>query len=174
VLTTTTQRKQRRTPIRTAARGHSVQMVEYATLAVPPGNGTVNLTGYTLGAAGPVLMVTGLLNGCTFCMLKQGAQVICAHIRPPGGANAGKDLHSRMMNRARMVGHRGSPLVCFGRNDYPGNATVVGVRLHGEWKIFAGTRPFPELRRFCDVCLTVSEQCGIHRYKSNGGDLSAT
>ena len=116
---------------------HSVQMVDYATLAVPPGNGPINLTGYTLGAGGPDLMVTGLLNGCTFCMLKMGAQVICAHVRPPAGANAGKDLHTRMMNRARMVGHLGSPLICFGRNDYPGNATVVGVRLNGNWNIFA-------------------------------------
>jgi len=116
---------------------HSVQMVDYATLVVPAGGGPINLTGYTLGAAGPDLMVTGLLNGCTFCMLKNGAQVICAHIRPLGGVNAGQDLHKRMMNRARMVGHLASPLVCFGRNDYPGNATVVGVRLNGTWKIFA-------------------------------------
>lgn len=53
---------------------HGGQMVDYATLVVLPEPQLVNLSDYTLCAGGPALMFTGLLNGCTFCMLKHGAK----------------------------------------------------------------------------------------------------
>jgi hypothetical protein len=114
---------------------HSVQMVNYNTLAVPPGTAPVPLNGYTLGGGGPALMVTGQLSGCVFCILPVGNTVLCAHVRPTG--IDAKALQTLLMNRGRFVGHPGSALRCFGRREYPEYATVVGVRKGAAWQIWA-------------------------------------
>ncbi|MEE4452309.1 hypothetical protein [Novosphingobium resinovorum] len=115
---------------------HSIYMV--------PGNAPYNvvaLDGYVLDQNGPDLMVTGMLNGCSFLMKANAArtQVRCAHLRPAPG-EGGARLNVRMVNNAGFHGDPG-PLLVYGRANYPDtqggrSSTVIGVRKAGVWGIY--------------------------------------
>lgn len=117
---------------------HSIQMVPHANL--PPLN---QINGYLLDNTGPDLMVTGMLNGCSFVM-KANAQrttVRCAHLQPSAAPGGGELLNTQCINSAAFAGDAG-PVVVFGRNNYPVTAggrscTVVGVRRLGVWALYA-------------------------------------
>jgi len=116
---------------------HSIYMVEHNV----PMN-VLALDGYLLDGTGPDIMVTGMMNGCSFLMKANinKTQVRCAHIRPPPGPTGAVDLNIRMMNNAQFHGDAG-PLTVYGRMSYPsGNSgrstTVIGVRKAGVWGIY--------------------------------------
>jgi hypothetical protein len=116
---------------------HSIYMVEGNT----PYN-VVALDGYVLDGNGPDIMVTGMLNGCSFLMKANAdkTQVRCAHLRPAAGANGGEMLNVRMVNNAQFHGDAGA-LAVYGRNNYPNtlsgrSSTVIGVRKGGVWGIY--------------------------------------
>lgn len=112
---------------------HSIYMVESN---VPYNMG--GLDGYVLGGGGADIMVTGMLNGCSFVMKSDAGRnnVRCAHLRPGAGANAGNDLNVRTMNNAQFHGDAGAVSV-YGRLNYPDrNSTVIGVRRGGVWSIY--------------------------------------
>jgi hypothetical protein len=117
---------------------HSIQMVPHANF--PPLN---QINGYLLDNTGPDLMVTGMLNGCSFIMKAdaQRTSVRCAHLQPIPGAGGGELLNTQCINTAAFAGDAG-PVVVFGRNNYPvttggRSCTVLGVRRRGVWSIYA-------------------------------------
>jgi hypothetical protein len=88
-------------------------------------------------SGGPDIMVTGLLNGCTFCMLKVPNGVAMTHVKPMG-IDAVK-LHTKLTTQGRFQNHP-SPFQTFGQaSDYTGSedATLVGIRQAGTWKVYA-------------------------------------
>lgn len=102
---------------------------------------------YRLGPAGPAIMVTGQLSGCSFVMIPGGpGQVDVAHVEPrhrqfdPAGLGrrqTGEALHadlSKAMSNAEIYGASGKS------KNYDSDdrtASVLGVRVGGQWKIFA-------------------------------------
>lgn len=86
---------------------------------------------------GPDIMVTGLLNGCTFCMLKVQNGVAMTHVKPTG-IDAIK-LHTTLTTQGRFQNNP-SPFQTFGQaSDYTGteDATLIGIRKGGIWKVYA-------------------------------------
>ena len=113
---------------------HSVPMIPYNH------NAPINLqqlAPYFLDGASDGVMITGQLSGCCFCWLPVGAQLWCTHIRPLNPPNFGVQLQNLLHMGGRFNGHVLAPLGTFGRNEYPQHATVIGVRLHGNWRLYA-------------------------------------
>jgi hypothetical protein len=118
---------------------HSIQMVAHAN--TPPLN---QIPGYLLDGNGPDLMLTGMLNGCSFIMKANAnrSTVRCAHLQPVPGVGHGAALNVRCINNAAFLGDAG-PVTVFGRNNYadvgasPRSCTVLGVRRAGAWEIYA-------------------------------------
>jgi hypothetical protein len=118
---------------------HSVQMITHAN--TPP---LGQIPGYLLDGNGPDLMLTGMLNGCSFVMKANANRtaVRCAHLQPQLGAGQGSALNVHCINGAAFVGDAG-PVLVYGRNSYPDGAglsrssTVLGVRRAGAWEIYA-------------------------------------
>jgi hypothetical protein len=117
---------------------HSIQMVPHAN--VPALN---QVAGYVLDNNGPDLMVTGMLNGCSFIMKANAGRtaVRCAHLQPPPGK--GVELNVNCVNTAAFLTDAG-PVRVFGRLKYqdspghPRSCTVLGVRRgSGAWEIYA-------------------------------------
>jgi len=115
---------------------HSIQMVE----SNAPGFVMGQLNGYVLDGAGSDIMVTGMLNGCSFIVKANGNDVRCAHVRPAQGTR-GEDLNTNAMNTSQFHGDPGNVSV-YGRLNYPQTATegrsstVLGVRKAGVWRIY--------------------------------------
>lgn len=83
-------------------------------------------------------MITGILNGCTFCILNDPNRVEVAHIKPSGITAEFLQVSLHQNGRFASAPHVG--ITTFGqKRDYAGNedATVVGVRKNGRWKIYA-------------------------------------
>jgi len=126
-------------PGATQVQAHSVQMVGHAN--TPPLN---QIPGYLLDHTGPDLMLTGMLNGCSFIMKANANRtaVRVAHLQPQPGVGQGSALNVNCINSAAFVGDAG-PVVVFGRNSYPDagtaprSATVLGLRHSGAWEIYA-------------------------------------
>lgn len=92
-----------------------------------------------LNNGGPDLMVTGLLNGCTFCIETTANGVRMTHIKPSGGTNA-VVLQNTLALHGSFGGGGGGPVQTFGMStEYTGteDATLIGVREAGRWRIFA-------------------------------------
>lgn len=117
---------------------HSILMVETSA----PGFVLGQLNGYTLDGTGPGIMVTGMLNGCSFITKANGAKtsVACAHVRPAAGT-LGETLNVNAINGAQFQGNAGNVTV-YGRMNYPQtptaprSSTVLGVRKAGVWSIY--------------------------------------
>lgn len=111
----------------------SVKMVNYGDIDV---TGLVALN--VLNQGGPDIMVTGLLNGCTFCMQNTDNGVAMTHIRPVGGTDAVK-LQTEVATRGRFAGS-GMSMQTFGMaTEYSGreDATIIGIRKAGSWRVYA-------------------------------------
>src|SRR5262249_19384218 len=121
---------------------HVVPMVNYNSDIY----GCLNLHGvvntmpyYALDGGGDGLMVTGELSGCCFCWLPQGGLLWCIHVQPEEGIDSIALQNSLRVN-GRFAYAPGSVLSTYGRHDYPGaRASVIGVRRHGNWRLFAQT-----------------------------------
>jgi hypothetical protein len=79
------------------------------------------------------LVVTGMMNGCTF-VIRDGGQLACTHIMPVG--QEGEELQDQIID-FNLPNSRN-----FGQNDYGGTqaAAVVGVGTGG-WKLYAQLTP---------------------------------
>jgi hypothetical protein len=93
--------------------------------------------------AGPVpdIMVTTLLNGCTFVCQEVGDNVLMAHVQPAGGLR-GSQLATDIASRGAFnnAGAQAGPLHSFGANVYDSQteeATIVGVRSGRRWHVLA-------------------------------------
>lgn len=99
--------------------------------------GTTNMGFYRLGAgAGPTIVVTGQLSGCSFVMLPVAAGVVdVAHVRPQG--QTGQALQAALataMPNAQIYGASGAS----GNYDSADRfASIIGVRFAGVWRIYA-------------------------------------
>lgn len=96
-------------------------------------------------AAGPDIMVTTSLNGCTFCCETVGNDVFMAHIQPTntGALLATEFNNGGARNGGQFVGGNGN-LTYFGSDGTnlgydagQNNVTVIGVRLANTWRVFA-------------------------------------
>lgn len=123
----------------TTFNAHSVQMVGEGATAIPA------IAGYLLPSpSAHILMVTGMLTGCSFVVLDTGAGIMAAHIQPtPGNA---VNLRTNITANGRFVGHLGSAVTVYGDNGGWGGMgydhrseriTVMGTFLGGSWEIYA-------------------------------------
>ncbi len=92
--------------------------------------------------AGPDIMVTTLLNGCSFVCEAVGPNVLMAHIQPTGTSSPA--LEAQLHATGALVG--GGPpgtLSVFGGHQYNAyeDATVIGVRHGQNWHLFAQVHP---------------------------------
>lgn len=126
---------------------HVVPMVNYNSNIYGAPNLAGNLAGmphYVLDGSGDGLMVTGELSNCCFCWITQGANLWCIHVQPVGPKPDGTPMDAVVLqNTLALHGHfaaaPATSLSTFGRNDYPGRASVVGVRQGGAWHLYAQT-----------------------------------
>lgn len=99
--------------------------------------GTTNMGFYRLGVgAGPTIMVTGQLSGCSFVMLPGAAGVLdVAHVQPQG--QTGQALQTTLaaaVPNAEIYGASGAG----GNYDsVDRRASIIGVRFGGVWRIYA-------------------------------------
>ncbi len=98
--------------------------------------GTGNMGFYRLGAAGPTVMITGQLSGCSFVMSPVAAGVVdVAHVQPQG--QTGQALQATLaaaVPNAEIYGAAGTG----GNYDSADRrASIVGVRFGGAWRIYA-------------------------------------
>lgn len=91
---------------------------------------------YVLDGQGDGLMVTGELSNCCFCWAVQGNELWCIHVQPVGGI-APIPMNNTLAVTGRFGAAPGTILGTFGRNDYPGRASVIGVRRNGTWNLYA-------------------------------------
>lgn len=92
---------------------------------------------------GPDIMVTTLLNGCTFACEATPHAVLMAHVQPTGGTTA-PQLETYIMNRGALVGGAGARRAFGGGRCYTAmssDVTIVGVRAGQQWRIFAQIHP---------------------------------
>ncbi len=107
---------------------HSVKMFE---------NGNPSAIGvYTLPAqAGPGLVVTGQLSGCSFAIRDNGDGTLDAtHIRPS------QTLQGEALQQTLQATTGWN--VVYGRENYSAQhrASIIGVRIAGAWQIYAQTQ----------------------------------
>jgi hypothetical protein len=84
---------------------------------------------FQLPQAGPDIMLTAKLTGCTFVARQQGELTEVAHLKPED--ETGLELHQRMQD----AGHQ-----AYGRLRYDLDSrsiNVIGVRRGAQWKIYA-------------------------------------
>ncbi|MBX3585719.1 MAG: hypothetical protein KF796_03660 [Ramlibacter sp.] len=93
---------------------------------------------------GPDIMVTTLLNGCTFACEARVNDVLMAHVQPTGTTAALLEANV-IANGALANGGAVGSLTAFGGNlGYnPGasDVTIVGVRTNGAWALYAQIHP---------------------------------
>jgi len=90
---------------------------------------------------GPDIMVTTLLNGCTFICEATVNDVLMAHVQPTGGTTAAL-LETNIINNGALVGGGGvGSCTAFGGGiGYTAantDVTIVGVRDNQAWSVFA-------------------------------------
>ena len=91
---------------------------------------------------GPDLMVTTLLNGCTFMCEPVENAVLMAHVRPMGktGAALHADMGARRMEGGGLRAHGAYGAATDDRADQQ-DVTIIGVRGYRQWKVFAQRHP---------------------------------
>lgn len=94
---------------------------------------------------GPDIMVTTLLNGCTFVCEAALNDVLMAHVQPTGGTTAAL-LETNIVNNGALVGGAGvgAPTAFGGGICYVAannDVTIVGVRANNVWHLFAQIHP---------------------------------
>jgi hypothetical protein len=105
------------------------------------------------GGAVADIMVTTLLNGCTFVCQEVGNNVLMAHVQPIG--LTGQQLATNITNGAfNIPGTQAGTLRSFGPNVYNSQteeATIIGVRTGRKWRVFAQLHPQGGDRRILRV-----------------------
>ena len=118
-----------------------VPMVNYNSnvYGCPNLNGNVTaMNHFVLDGTGDEVMITGELSGCCFCWLPQGANLWCTHVQPRDGIT-GDALEIALSTTGRFGAAPGSSIGTFGRSYYSSRATVIGVRVAGNWRLYAQT-----------------------------------
>ena len=90
---------------------------------------------------GPDIVLTTLLNGCTFACDPTPHSVLMAHVQPKGEGTTGENLHVRIESGGmQLQGSQGlAGKRTFGRINYTANddVTIIGVRSGTRWRMFA-------------------------------------
>lgn len=94
---------------------------------------------------GPDIVLTTLLNGCTFVCQPTAHSVLMAHVQPTGGTSAA-DLETGIMNTGVLAGGAGAaPKLVFGGSRCytaaSNDVTIIGVRSGRQWRMFAQIHP---------------------------------
>lgn len=94
---------------------------------------------------GPNIVLTTLLNGCTFVCEPTAHSVLMAHVRPTGGTSASQ-LETDIINTGALVGGVGvaAKRTFGGGRCYTAasnDVTIVGVRSGQQWRMFAQIHP---------------------------------
>lgn len=126
----------------TTFNAHSVQMVGEGATAIPA------IAGYLLPVpSAHILMVTGMLTGCSFVVLDTGNGILAAHIQPNPGNAVG--LRTSILANGHFAGHPGAAVSVYGDYGTGGGGgamgydhmseriTVTGAFLGGAWSIYA-------------------------------------
>lgn len=100
--------------------------------------GTAAMGFYRLDGAGPNIMVTGQLSGCSFAMLSGGpGQVDVAHIKPVG-AMTGQNLYANLTGAVVNAQVYGAADMSGHYDSHDRVVSIIGVRTPaGQWIIFA-------------------------------------
>jgi len=99
----------------------------FQAIHIPVQPSNVDFDTFALHNAGPNLMFTTQLTGCSVAVVPDGGTYRVAHLRPTG--ETGEQLRTRLTAQQNCV---------YGITDYtPGRAVVVGVRLGGQWTFCA-------------------------------------
>jgi hypothetical protein len=90
---------------------------------------------------GPDIMITTLLNGCTFCCADSPGGVLMKHIQPVGATNH-VVLATAVNTNGALVGETAGTFRFFGSGGFGYNegtedVTVIGVRGNGRWAVYA-------------------------------------
>lgn len=102
-------------------------------------HGNIAAMPHFVAGAGANYITTGLLTGCCFAWIAQGANLLCIHVQPKDGIT-GVNLHTQMAATGHFAAAPATALSTFGHNNYVGSyATVIGVRSAGVWKLYAQT-----------------------------------
>ena len=105
-----------------------------------------NLDAYLLDSSRNI-MITGQLSGCCFCIVPHGPGLACTHINPQGAPGGAVQLQNDLTSTGTFRNYPG-PFLTYGRKNYPGYATVIGVRVGGVWNIYA--------QKSNDQCTTIT------------------
>ena len=102
------------------------------------------MQGTQVPRGGADIMVTTLLNGCTFVCQEVGNNVLMAHVQPIG--LKGNQLATNITNTGafNIPGAQAGPLRSFGPGAYNSQteeATIIGVRAGRKWRVFAQLHP---------------------------------
>lgn len=102
------------------------------------GGGVAFLPGMAISRhSGPELMVTTVLNGCTFCVAQGENDIFVAHVRARNTSSY--NLHSSIIDEGRILGVD-APVMSFGPASGYGillhQITVIGRRFGTRWQIF--------------------------------------
>jgi hypothetical protein len=96
---------------------------------------------YSIAAgAGPNILVTGVLSGCSF-IVNDGpnpGDIDCAHLQPNG--ETAQVLETRLTplyNHVYGVSSYGHTIATLGGASRDRNVTIIGVRMANRWKIYA-------------------------------------
>lgn len=93
---------------------------------------------------GPEIVLTTLLNGCSFVCEPTPTHVLMAHIQPTGGVNAAQ-LESSLINGGGFGGGGGHNATVFGGarcyTALTNDVTIIGVRSGQRWRMFAQVHP---------------------------------
>lgn len=120
---------------------HGIPMVNYNSTVYGCHNllGNIAAMPYFVAGAGADYLTTGLLTGCCFAWIVNGANLWCIHVQPKAGVTP-QQLHNDMAANGHFAAAPGTALSTFGKNDYPTPyAVVIGVRSGGTWKLYAQT-----------------------------------
>lgn len=129
---------------------HHVPVVHSNTLNITAMQGTQ----VPRGGAVADIMVTTLLNGCTFVCQEVGNNVLMAHVQPIG--LSGNQLATNITNNGafNIPGAQAGTLRSFGPGVYNSQteeATIIGVRTGRKWRVFAQVHPQGFERRILRV-----------------------
>jgi hypothetical protein len=94
---------------------------------------------------GPNIVLTTLLNGCSFVCEARVHDVLMAHVQPTGGTSAAQ-LETNITNNGALVGGAGAGAVTVfgGGVSYTAansDVTIIGVRQGVAWELYAQIHP---------------------------------
>lgn len=82
------------------------------------------------------IMITGQLSNCCFCFVQSGADLACTHMNPRGSEGTPVQMQQTLKNIGGFANYAGA-FGTYGRENYPGYANVIGVRVGGTWRLYS-------------------------------------